>query len=202
MNKALPFFLLLAVGLPLNLPSADVTFKAGLNQSKLGPISNGYWATGFSVGAGISLSLFRNGFLQPEFFFTRKGDGLGFPLTVPGMVSKITLDYLELPLALKWRFLPGKTVRVSALGGGYAALNLGAKCRSEFQGGEFQEDLKEDVRKLDYGLIFGVEIEKALGTKRLSLDVRGSRGLKKVNDFTSAQAWKNTGLSVLLGFGF
>ncbi len=202
MKNALPFFLILALGLPSTSSSAELTFKAGLNQSKLAAISKGSWATGFSVGAAVSLRLFRNGCLQPEFFFTRKGDGRGFPLAVPGMSSKITLDYLEMPLALKWRFLPGKKIRLAVLGGGYAALNVGAKCRSEFQGGEFLEDLKDDVRKPDYGLIFGVEIEKALGTKRLSLDVRGSRGLGKVNAFTSAQAWRNTGLTVLLGFGF
>lgn len=202
MKNALPLFLVLALGLPSSAAPADLTIKAGLNQSKLAAISKGYWATGFSAGAAVSLSLFRNAYFQTELFFTRRGDGRGFPLTVPEMSSKITLDYLEMPVALKWRFLPGKKIRLAVLGGGYAALNIGAKCRSEFLGDVIDEDLKEDVRKLDYGLVFGIEIEKTIGAKRLSLDLRGSRGLRKVNEFTSAQSWHNTGLSVLLGFGF
>jgi len=202
MKRASRLLAVLIMILPGALLPADLTIKAGVNQSKLLSKVSGHWATGYLIGAAVSFRLSDRFELQPEVFFIRRGDGIGFPEIIPGMTSKITLDYLEMPVLLKWSFLRKPKFRMAVLGGGYAALNLRAASRTEYEGLVFTEDLKGDVNKTDFGLVAGVGLEMTLGKTRLSLDVRDSLGLAKINGFLSNDDWKNVCLSVILGLGF
>jgi len=183
------------------LVSADLAFKAGLNQSKLITGPERHWATGFSLGIAISFKQTGNFYIQPECFFIRKGDGTGFPERIPEMKSKIVLDYLEMSLLFKRHFLAKGKIRMAGLGGGYMAFNIQAKCQSEYLGQVFTESLKDDVKNADYGLVLGVNLEAAIGKKKLILDIRYSLGLSKVNSFISYDNWKNQCLSMMLGIG-
>lgn len=201
MKRRLIFITIFVFYLSGILLSADLAFKVGLNQSKVMAAPKWHWATGFSLGVAASFKQSDNSYIQPECFFVRKGDGTGFPEVIPDMKSKIVLDYLEMSLLFKRYFLAKGKIRMAGLGGGYLAFNMQARCRNDYLGQVFTEDLKDDVNKTDYGLVFGVNLEIPLARKKLILDVRGSLGLSKINSFTGHDNWKNCCLSMMLGIG-
>ncbi|MGB8953331.1 MAG: porin family protein [Candidatus Aminicenantales bacterium] len=201
MKRGLVFIMSFVFCLSGILASADLAFKAGLNQSKLMSGPKRHWATGFSLGIAVSFKQSGNFYIQPECFFVRKGDGIGFPEVIPGMKSKIVLDYLETSLLFKRYFLNKGKIRMAGLGGGYVAFNIQAKCQSEYLGQVFTESLKDDVKKKDYGLVLGVNLEASIGRKKLILDIRYNLGISKINSFISYDNWKNRCLSMMLGIG-
>jgi len=202
MRKAIPLLVVLSLGLFPSVSSGDWTLKAGLTLSHLQASFKGEWGTGFAVGLSHAMALGGGIRLQPEFFFVRRGDGNAFPVVVPEMKSGINLDYLEVPLLMRWDFAPGAKIRPALLLGGYAAYNLRARAWSEFEGEVFREDLREDVRRLDYGITVGFEVAKIFTRRRLTLEGRGSLGMRDVNGFTAMEAWRNFGFSLLVGYGF
>jgi hypothetical protein len=202
MNKAAPLLLVLSLGLRPPVSAADWTVKAGLTLSHLQPSLRGAWGTGFALGLAHALALVPGIRLQPEVFFVRRGDGNAFPVAVPGLKSAISLDYLEIPLFLRWDFAPRSKIRPALLLGGYAAFNVRARARSEFGGEVIQEDLRDQVRRLDFGVSFGFEVARMLPHGRLSLEARTVIGMKNVNSFTAMEDWRNFGFSFLAGYGF
>jgi hypothetical protein len=202
MKKIVMLAAVLVLALPPSASAADIILKFGLSQSRLSTVVGGHSASGFSAGAAAAFRLFDGLYLQPECLYVRRGDALGFPLSVPGLTSRVVLDVLEIPLLVKWDFIRSKAIRIGWLGGGYAALLTRAESRWEYEGASGADDLGPDVNKADYGLIAGIAVEYAIGRIRLSLDVRYDWGLKVINRFAAADDWKNRSLSALLGVVF
>jgi len=202
MRKAIPFLIALSLGVCSSVSSADWTVKAGLTLSHLQPSLKGLWGDGFALGVSHPMTLIPGISLQPEIFFVRRGDGRAFPVDVPGMKSGIDLDYLEIPVLLRWDLAPRSKIRAALLVGGYGALNVGARARSEFEGEVVEENLRENVRRTDFGVTAGFEVARMLARRRLTLEGRAILGMRNVNRYSAMEDWRTFGFSFLIGYGF
>lgn len=175
-------------------PEAGVNFAT--MKQKLGPnkVTTGS-TTGFKVGAVADIDIAKGFFIQPGLFYTTKGYGDNYL----GVKTTVTLNYLEIPLNLGYRYDMGSAGSVFATAGPYMGIGLNGKMKT----GSLDSDIKfgtgaSEYKKLDYGVNFSVGYISPIG-----IYVRGQYGLglanlSNVNNTTT----KNNVWSVSLGYAF
>ena len=132
----------------------------------------------FSGGLGLEMSFTTNIALEVDLLFAP--GGAKFEATVMGDTFSDTFKGygLSLPVLLKVSFLPGTTPFVVA--GGAVGYTLSQKIfwKSPWDSGE--EDLTDDVNRLQYSLVFGGGVEFGLAGMTFSLEARYSLGLSNL----------------------
>lgn len=163
--------------------------------------------TEFIMGAFISIKCFKLLAVQPEVYYLNKGVNS----TEYSEFTEYKFSYLEIPVLLKFKIpIPGN-IKPAIFAGPYAAFNINAR-EIETEYGETDEtDLKEFVKKMDYGLVFGGCLEYKLGFGKLILDIRYNLGLvnamKYLKILTSGvmdddDSVKNRYFAIMAGFSF
>jgi len=151
------------------------------------------------IGAFASFRIFKNIYLQPEFLYSR--NGARFMGTYDGAGAEVRehLSYLEFPLLAKMRFSLRDDFSLSVLAGGFGSLKIGAKSVVEYGGESSEEDIKDEIKPLDFGVVFGAE----LGWKRWVFDIRCALGLADLKEQdTSGNRVYNRALAFMLGYRF
>jgi hypothetical protein len=154
--------------------------------------------TGF--GGGIFFMYqFSNMFaIQPEAYYSMKGA----TYKENGGELTITLDYFEVPLLLKLIIpVEGSNIRPSIFAGPSVGFNTTAKSKVEFEGESAEEDL-ENVKKTEFGFVFGGGLGFLIGKNELGFDIRYILGLSTIDDSSDAADLKNTAFSFNVYFGF
>jgi hypothetical protein len=132
----------------------------------------------FSGGLGFEMSFTTNIAVEVDLLFAP--GGAKFEATYPdGIYSETFKGYgLSLPVLVKVSFLPGTTPFVVA--GGAVGYTLSQKelWKSPYSSGE--EDLTDDVNRLQYGLVFGGGVDFALAGMTFSLEARYTLGLSNL----------------------
>ena len=187
---------------PLNA-QMQIGPKAGLNIANfVGDDANFFGIdlesrTGFTGGIFFMFQFSSLFAIQPEAYYTMKGAILS------GENSDITwsLDYIEVPVLLKL-IIPvgGSNIRPSVFAGPSVGFNTTAKIKSE----SAEQDIKEDIKSTDFGLVFGGGIGIMIGKNELGFDIRYILGLSSLDDDTSSNAddIKNAVISFNMYFGF
>jgi len=116
-----------------------------------------------------------------------------------------TLTYegaaLAIPLLVKLRLGTGSTPFLGAGAGVGYVLTSKIKYAYDWASGEM--DLKDDVNRLQYALVFNAGYELALGSMALSLEVRYQRGLSNmVKDPLPGESVRTSTLTALVGYSF
>jgi len=120
---------------------------------------------------------------------------------------KAKMTQISVPILLKFN-LPVPGVSPYILGGGEIAYVLEAKYDYEFSsGGESEkgsEDMKEDVNKMDYGLVLGGGLGFPLGGMKLIAEIRYHLGFANLvkDPEPGDPAVKSNMLLILAGFKF
>ena len=180
---------------------------------------------GFSVGGFLTFSISETFSIQPELIYTMKGvkyemsgsfEEMGVTITYDGE-DIFKLAYLEVPLLAKISFSSGSSIRPNLQIGPAMAILLSAKddwelsVTGEEQGVSMtisesdEEDVKDDFKDIDFGLVFGGGLDFDVGTGTVTVDARYSLGLLNIPDVEGDEdepSIKNNVISVMLGYSF
>ena len=133
--------------------------------------------------------------LQPEVAYALKGtrseDG--------GTVSKVRLDYLEVPILGRFSMGAAGTRRFHAVAGAALSVLLRARTRVDLGDATEELDISEDVETLDWGLVLGGGVEAG----SLVFDARYTHGLRDIDrDATDSVTVRNRAVSISAGIRF
>lgn len=166
-------------------------FMGGLNLSKYAvepEVSGIEWKnkTGFLAGAGIDISLVPPIAIEIDALYFQKGS----KVEVLGVEQDYTLNVISIPALLRIKFLPGPSPYI--LGGGEFSLILS----HEFE----EEDIKENFKSFDYGLVFGAGFEMKMPGASLFIEGRYNIGMNNIiKDPVGDESIKTKAIVVIVG---
>ena len=111
--------------------------------------------------------------LETGAYYTRRG-------TEVADAGELNLDYIEVPLLAKVYMAGDNPLRPHIMAGPYAAFNLDATTDIDVAGTEL--DIQDEVRDVDFGLMFGLGTDFNLQGMGMSLQARYAMGLTSVFD--------------------
>ncbi len=198
-------------GFSVTTASSDLNFDQGDLKEQL--------KAGFLVGAGYQVN-FGNFAIQPELLFIQKGSTSKYSYSGGSFsvseTTKVTLNYLELPVLFKYMMGPD-ALRIYLSAGPSFALGLGGKGNREytadFGNGPYTEKIDFKVKfekepegyegydqyieeKTDVGLQFGGGL---LIANKLMVDLRYGLGFTEYNKDSQVSS-KNRAIQVSIGF--
>lgn len=204
--------------LSANAQEVQFGVKAGVNFATIGgDIEDADGRTSFHVGAVAEFKISDKFSFQPELMYSAQGAKEEFKetYTILGTSytseesSEIKLDYINIPLMAKFYVAEGFSLEA----GPQVGFLISAKSEYEFTetsndgttvsevSGSDEEDIKDFVSGLDYGLNFGVGYKMDSG---LNFGARYNLGLGNVNDEDDSDDYKinNSVIQVSLGYMF
>jgi hypothetical protein len=197
------FIVFLGASARANAFSPNVGIKAGLALSNFWfskEIEEAWkYLVSYRIGAFVNFRVSKDFYLQPEVLWGRNGARFKAAYEDSEASVREHIDYLEFPLLLKMRFPLSNDFSLGLLGGGFGAVNIGAKSFFEYEGETSEEDIKKEIKDIDFGIVFGAELE----WKKWALDIRYVMGLTNIKDYDfRSYSVKNQALTVLLGYHF
>lgn len=168
-----------------------VGLKVGMNMADLtGDAENTDMKAGLVIGAFANFSLGVIN-IQPELLYSMKGS----------KVDDVSQDYnyFEIPILIKYNLpIPGK-LTPSVYAGPVFSILLNAESDGN--------DIKDQLKNNDYGIIIGAGVNMDLGSYVLTFDARYNMGLSDISDLddnlpNSEDEWKNSTIMVMAGIGF
>jgi len=181
--------------------NAQVNFGVigGLNLAKLSfdpdlqgvDLSN---RTAFGIGGVLSFGVGETLALQLEPMFLQKG----VKASAQGFESEIKASYIEVPAMLKFAFGSGDT-KPYVMAGPTVGYLLSAKVKDP----DGEQDIKDDVKNIDFGLAFGGGVSLPMGNNTVFVEGRYSLGLSDLNDDpTDDIKIKSKGIQIMAGITF
>lgn len=181
-------FLLLAISAPA-AAQHEIGVIAGLNLAHLHSIEleeRGHvfsHLVRFGAGAVIDLSLTNRFGLRIEPIYVLKG-AKGNITQGTEIETKITLEYLQLPVLLKYAF-KGRSVRPYVMLGPSIGFRLKAKRTLSGPGTEPAEngkDIKEETNGINFGMNLDIGMNLPIGHNNLFLEIFWAEGLTNIYD--------------------
>jgi len=169
--------------------------KVGVNFSKLhietDEDANFDRRTGIVAGVFYVFPIAPHFSFQPEWLYAQKGAKFA-----ENSDFGLDLDYFDVPLLLRWDSTTAGESTFNLFAG--PSINFRHRARLEDEDGD--NDIREDVEKIDVGLVLGAGVE--IG--RFLIDGRYQHGLKEVNKDAEAENFsvKHRTFSIMAGFRF
>ena len=186
----------------VSVKAQEINFgvKAGLNLASLvgsDDLDDYDMRTSFHFGAVAEIGISDKFSFQPELLYSAEGA----KAEESGFKSTLKLDYLVLPLMAKYYLVEGLSVEA----GPQIGFLLSAK--SKFEGGDESEteDIKDNLKGIDFGVNFGAGYKLDNG---LNFGARYNLGLADINDFddgereSSSDKIKNGVIQISVGYSF
>ncbi|MGI9543928.1 MAG: porin family protein, partial [Cyclobacteriaceae bacterium] len=105
------------------------------------------------------------------------------------------LDYVNVPVMVKFYPVKGFNIQV----GPQVGFLLNAKNKYKENGTSVEDDYKDSLKKVDFGLAAGLGYKTGFG---LNIDARYIHGLADINDLNVGDEIKNMVFQVSLGYSF
>lgn len=138
--------------------------------------------TAFGAGGVLDLRLAENVALRFEPVFLQKGAKAEFTDDVFGRIElTVKAGYLEMPMLVKLA-LGTSTTKPYLMAGPSIGLLLSAKTITKAAGQQEEEDIKEFVKDIDFGLNFGAGVSFPAGNNSIFVEGRYALGLINLND--------------------
>ncbi|MCH8566948.1 MAG: PorT family protein [Balneolales bacterium] len=138
---------------------------------------------------------------QPELLFAQKG-GSG---SEAGFNGEIILNYIDVPLLVRYTFPIDAAVLPSVTGGPVVGFLAGATGKASGNGNSSSTDISDAYKSVNFGLSLGVGLQ----LDRFNLDYRYEFGLANISDLDLPSdvgnvdfSQKNRGFTVSLGYRF
>ncbi len=180
-------------------PTVALNF-ATFNGKDANVLGNPGSKTGIAIG-GLMNYKFANMFaLQPELAFTMKGASG----SSNGVNYTYTANYLELPVLLKVYVPLGVSgpVKLNGYAGPSLGINLASSVEAQAGGQTGNQDLKNQTKSVDIGLVFGGGVSFAAGTGMMDLSLRYSLGLTTVDNSGSNLSITNGVFAIVAQYAF
>lgn len=155
---------------------------------------------GFAGGLFLNIAVGEKFSFRPEFLYTQKGTKYEASFGEMEIESKLKFAYLEVPLLLQYNLPAGDNLGIFLIGGGYLGYNMSAKVEIKVTGlEEDEEDMKDEVENLDYGILFGAGV---VINNMIELSARYSMGLAKIPIVEEGEQpdAKNKAIEIRAGF--
>ena len=173
--------------------------KAGVNLASInGDETDDFdMRTSFHVGAVVEIPLSDKFSVQPELLYSSQGAESKFSEDDFTFEEKLKLDYLNIPIMMKYYVIEGLSLEA----GPQIGILLAAKAEFEVEGESEEEDIKEFMKDFDFGLNFGAGYQLENG---LNFSARYNLGLSNINDQEESDDFKihNGVIQVSVGFFF
>jgi len=168
------------------------------------------YRVGFVLGGFVAWQFNDTVALQPEFLWVRKASEAEVSLPELGLSQSIrlTLDYLEIPLLVRFSPTTEGSIDPIFYAGPSLGFNISARVKNIANGEEDVEDISNQIRGLDVGIVVGGGIVFGEGRLRYS-SVRYTLEGRLTTGFTdilvdeeaegSAGSFKNSTFAILLG---
>ena len=179
---------------PASAQSVTGTAKVGVNFSKVDiteddeDFSSG-WKPGLAIGVGVDVPITNLFSFAPEVLYTMKG-GKGGDFGTDD--NKLKVDFVQIPLLFKANFSGGSARPYVTFGPG-----IGFTVKAKFDDGVVEEDIKDDVEKIDFSGIVGVGVQFGRGM----VEARYDHGFRDLDKDTTSEVKPRT-FSILFGVSF
>ena len=174
--------------------SAETTLglkAGGIVATEWGDIENTEAKIGFTGGPYINFNLSDAIDFQTELRYSMEGT----KFELGGVNYSMLLNYIEIPLLLKFKFLQEKDSRPSF----YFGPKMSILVSAETQNGT-TVDIKDNVSNFDAGVVLGIDL---INDRKLLSDFRIAIGLLNiVDDDTNTDTNRNANFSVCVGVQF
>ena len=197
MKKLIIFTVIALFGfVPANAQDINFGAKAGVNISSINgdEVESFDSRTGFHVGFVAEIVISETFSFQPELLYSAQGADYsedGFE----SFEGSVKLNYLNVPLMAKFYVGEGFSLEV----GPQIGLLLSATDEGESDGFSYDEDIKEYLKGIDFGVNVGVGYKLEGG---LNFGARYNLGLSDVNDEYEEGEYKNGVIQAYVGFFF
>jgi len=182
---------MISAAIPLHAQRFGITAGATFSNLRSSEDLDLERRTGTTFGATLQLPLGSKVALQPEFLFLSKGAKLRQQTVgTDGPRTNIKLDYLEIPVLLRYDF-SREIIGPHIYMGPSVGFNVG--CRLQYGGGNDDEALGNTTcdrndfkpKTLDYGFTLGGGVDLNLGALALTGGLRYGIGLADIRDDNS-----------------
>jgi hypothetical protein len=194
------FLALALIALLSNAASAEeivVGIKGGINLADLtgDGISGNEMKLVGGGGLFLNRAITHNVSIQPEILFMMKGTK-SESLENTG----IHLTYIDIPVLIRYS-IPNGADFIPYF---FAGPSFGILMTATYEVVNIDEDIKDELKSLDYCLVFGVGADYRIGAGRLLMDIRYSFGLSTIIDEEEGEdeEAKNTGIILMVGYGY
>ncbi len=146
--------------------------------------------TGFAGGAFADFTLSKSFVLSPQVLYVMKG----VKYESGGVSATEKLDYLEVPVLIKWAPEMQGKMQATIFAGPHLGFLMTAK--------EEDVDTKDLFKSTDFGITFGAGLGTKMTSGELFFDVRLDLGMSKIVDMDPEVNVKNTTFMGLIGYRF
>lgn len=185
----------------------QVGLKAGVNVASVvfeGDSSDSYneRRLGFLAGGFTVLPVSGTMAIQIEALFSQKG--AKFSVEEANIEATLELDYLDIPVMLRFQGPASGSTRLHVFGGPSMGYRMGARSKVSDTTFDFAEgsidNIEDEVERFDFGIVAGAGVD--IG-RRIVVDARYSWGLRAINKDTSEGGEiKNRLFSIMAGVRF
>lgn len=167
--------------------------KAGANLTTFtGDVEDLDSKVGFHVGGFAEIKLTDKFAVQPEILFSTQGA----KYKEPGYEEKTNLSYLNIPVMAKYYVAE----KFSLEAGPQIGFLLSAKAKFDGDGESGDEDIKDGLKSIDFGVNFGAGYDF---TENVSVGLRYNLGLSNISDAEVGDGKiKNSVFSLSVGYKF
>lgn len=158
---------------------------------------------GIAAGVFANMKLGENLAFRPELLYSQKGSKYNEEIEGVAVELKMIFAYIEVPLLLQFTLSSSDAMDVFLIGGGCLGYNMSAKMKGKVSGfgmsEELDEDMKDEVNALDYGVIFGAGV---VINKSIEIVARYNMGFATVPDPEDDEDIdiKNSAIEIRAGF--
>ncbi|MCK8520263.1 PorT family protein [Aquimarina sp. D1M17] len=194
MKKILVFAVLASFSFFGNAQEESIRFgaKAGLNLGNVkGDNENTDMRTSFHVGALAEIPISEKFAFQPELLYSSQGN----KVDESDFESTTKLDYLQVPLMGKFYVAEGLSLQA----GPQVGFLLAANSEGEDNGVDFDEDVKDQLKTIDFGLNLGAGYQLDMG---VFFDARYNLGLSNILDDSGDLSVQNSVFQFSVGYKF
>jgi opacity protein-like surface antigen len=147
---------------------------------------------GFGIGAVVDRPLTEQIILHVEPMFLQKGG----TVKDPEVTLKFKVNYIEIPIMVKYAFLINSSLVPYAMAGPNLGFLTGAKFEND--AGDSQDE-KDNTNTFDFGLGLGGGVSYPYGNLTFFAETRYVFGLTNINAESDESTVKNRGLLILVG---
>lgn len=195
----------LELGLKAGILNTKAEISRGLPGVTYGSMNEG------SFGASLSFFFIGNQFgLQPEVYYAVKGFNVLETDLGQEVSSKYKISYIEIPVLVSYRLPLKGRIKPGVVFGPYVGFAQKAREVQTAFGDTQERELDDNLKNVDFGLVFGGNVRYRLGSASIILDVRYGLGLANISkditevayEFDENDTIKNRAISIMLGVGF